>query len=362
MTDLVFCTLCDRNYLPRALVMVRSLRRHWSGAPPTLYLLCLDTATYDYLGRHPEPGVVPIPLARLEESDPELVIARGHRSRLEYCFTLSPCLPRFVLRDYAPGAVISCDADLCFLSDLSDIQQQFEETSVFITAHGFSPLVRLYALPTGRFNVSFQGFRNDAVALACLDQWRRQCLEWCRNEVDERHQRYADQRYLDAWPTDFPGAVAVLEPPTYGLAPWNIARFKLAGGESGLHTTVGPVRFYHFHGIRRLGADLASDRLWRYQVRPDAVTLQELYGPYLQMLFVVEDQVARELGFLQPLSEANLRGPLWWRLWRAGAVCRLDRRTGRVERSDYSRWHPIYWLRAVQRRWLRLWPAERTAA
>jgi hypothetical protein len=361
MANLVFCTLCDQNYLARALVMIRSLRRYWSGAPPTLYLLCLDTATLEYLGRHPEPGVVPLPISRLEEADPELVVARGNRSRLEYYFTLSPCLPRFVLRECGAGSVISCDADLWFLADVSVVKQQLEETSVFITAHGFSAVMRPYGLPTGQFNVSFQGFRNDSVGLACLDQWHRQCLEWCLHKVDESRQRFADQRYLDSWPTDFAGAVAVLEPPTYGLAPWNIARFRLKGGDGGVHTAAGPVRFYHFHGIRRLGSDLASDRLWCYHVTPDVVTLQELYGPYLQELFPMEEQVGRELGLSKTLFETSLSGPLWWRVWQARTVCRLDRQTGHIKRSDYSRWHPSEWLRAVQRRWLRPLPRNRSA-
>ena len=360
MTVPVFCTLCDRHYLARALVMVRSLRRHWSGSPPTVYLLCLDPATYDYLGQHAEPGVVAVPLSRLEAADPELAIARSNRSRLEYYFTLSPCLPRFVLENYGAGAVISCDADLWFLADVSDVQQQLDERPVFVTAHGFSAVMRTHGLPTGQFNVSFQGFRNDCVGRACLDQWRRQCVEWCRHQVDESHQRFADQRYLDSWPTDFPGAVAVLEPPTFGLAPWNIARFTLTGGDHGVRTALGRVRFYHFHGIRRLGADVASDRLWQYHVIPGEAVLEELYGPYLRELFPVEEQVARKLGISQPLFETGPRGPLWWRLWQARTVCWLDRQTGRVKRSDYSGWHPLDCLRARLQTWLRPLPEERT--
>lgn len=361
MTNLVFCTLCDRHYLARALVMVRSLRRHWSGSQPTVYLLCLDPASFTFLGRNPEPGVVPLPLARLEEADPDLVIARGNRSRLEYYFTLSPCLPRFVLKEYGPGAVISCDADLWFVSEISSIQQQLEEKPLFITAHGFSAVMQRPGLPTGQFNVSFQGFRNDAIGRACLDQWYRQCLEWCRHQVDETNHRYADQRYLDSWPTDFPGAVSVLEPPTYGLAPWNIARFTLTGGDHGVQGDAGPVRFYHFHGVRRLGADLASDRLWQYHVTPDEVVLRGLYSPYLAELFPVEDQVGRALGRSQPLFEDSSRGPLWWRLWQARTVCRLDRRTGRFERLDYSRWHLIDSLRARLRSWFHRFPEEGTS-
>lgn len=360
MKTLAFCTLCDRHYLARALVMVHSLHRHWPGSTPTMYLLCLDLATFDYLKKHPEPGIIPLALSQLEQADPDLVVARSNRSRLDYYFTLSPCLPRFVLRNYGPEAVVSCDADLWFLADVSFVHQQLEDKPVFITAHGFSGMVRPYGLKTGQFNVSFQGFRNDAVGLACLDQWYRQCLEWCRHEVDESHQRFADQRYLDAWPTDFPNAVAVLEPPTDGLAPWNIARFTLAGGDGGVHTAAGPVRFYHFHGIRRLGSDLVSDRLWRYHVTPDEVILQELYAPYLQELFRMEEQIDRELGISQPLFETSRSGPLWWRVWQARTVCRLDQQTGRIERSDYCRWHPIDRLRTRLRRWLQPLPEEGT--
>jgi len=344
--NVVLCTLCDRNYLARALVMVRSLRRHWGGTPPGMFLLCLDSATEVYLQQHPEPGVTPLSLAWLEQADPELASAQGDRSRLEYYFTLSPCLPRMILREFQPDAVVSCDADLWFLDDGAFLVDLLRRRSLFITAHGFSPAMRELGIPTGRFNVSFQGFRNDAVGRACLDQWRRQCLEWCRHVVDETHGRYGDQRYLDSWPTDFSGSIQILEPPTFGLAPWNLARFRLSASAGRLWADEEPVRYFHFHGVRLLAPHLAADRLSLFDVRPDEVVLQDLYAPYLRELFAAEDEVARELGLSRPLFESRREGPLWWRLWQARTACRLDPQTGRIQWLDYTSWHPVDTLQA----------------
>ena len=344
--DIAFCTLCDRHYLSRALVMIRSLRRHWVGSPPTMFLLCLDAETFDYLGRHAEPGVTPLPLSWLEQADPELLSARSNRSLLEYYFTLSPCLPQHILRTFQPDAVVSCDADLWFLENVSFVVDRLSTKSLFITAHGFSPVMQANGPATGLFNVSFQGFRNDAVGHACLAQWRRQCLEWCRFFVDESRGRYGDQRYLDSWPSDFTGAIQILEPPTAGLAPWNLARFTLAASAGRLWADSQPVHFFHFHGVRLLGPSLAADRLWTFHVHPDEVVLQHLYAPYLQELFAAEDTVTRVMGVSRPLFEARRRGPLWWRLWQARTVCRLDPQTGHLHRLDYTALHPIAALRS----------------
>jgi hypothetical protein len=309
--------------------------------------LCLDAETQGFLGRHPEPGVIPLTLSWLEDLDPDLVTARGNRSRLEYYFTLSPCLPRAILSEFKPDAVVSCDADLWFMADLSGILGSLTEFPIFITAHGFSPEMLPYGLPTGLYNVSFQGFRNDATGQACLAQWRRQCLEWCRHQIDNEHGRFGDQRYLEQWPTDFAGAVQVLEPPGYGLAPWNISRFSLKASSQGLNADGRDIRFYHFHGIRILDSHWAADRLWQYHYVPDQVVLQQLYAPYLAVLLEMESRVAREIGISQPLFENLRKGPLWWRIWQARTACWLNPVTGVVRHYDYTAWHPEDRLRGL---------------
>lgn len=274
----------------------------WSSAPGATLSpdrSCLDEAALAYLRNFPEPGMVPLSLADLESTDRELVAAKANRNRLEYYFTLSPCLPRHLLRGGGLDGVVSLDADLWFLRNPSGLVRSLEDRPLFITAHGFSHAVRRGAADTGCFNVSFQGFRNDATGHACLDRWREQCLKWCRNRVDRRHRRYADQRYLDSWPSDHPGAITVLHPPLAGLAPWNLARFPITA---------------------------------------------DIYTPYLTELSQVQDEVSPHLGDDFPLNGPGRGGLLPMRLWSARTWFQIVPPDGATH-SDIGWTHPLDALR-----------------
>ncbi len=357
---LALATLFDRNYLARALVMARSLRRWMGPATPTLVALCLDAESLAYLRAHPEPGVEPLALAELEAADPGLAAVRSDRSRLEYYFTLSPCLPRYLLARGGLDAVVSLDADLWFLADPTPLLESLADRPLFITAHGFSPAVRRRALQTGRFNVSFQGFRDDATGRACLDQWRRQCLEWCGHRVDRQNARFADQRYLDSWPADFPGALTIHEPPRAGLAPWNLGRFPIGSGGDGPE----PV-FFHFHGVRFLAPDLAADNLWRYHVRLGEPGLQRLYAPYLRELVAAQAVVGACVGDDRPLHDSLRMRRRPWTLWATQTWSRVAP-DGAVTHTDLSWAHPVQRLwrggRAVVDRCADAWDRARPVA
>ncbi len=330
----VFCTLFDRHYLGKGLLMIRSLRRQCSGAAPQVYVLCLDRVVLEYFQLFPEPGVELMALEALEEADAALLRAKRDRSRVEYYFTLSPCWPRHLLLSGEWEAVVSLDADLYFFADPMPLVGSLGEKPIFITDHGYDRKVRRAGLRTGRFNISFQGFRNDPVALACLDQWRRQCLEWCRSQVDERRGRFADQRYLDRWPEDFAGSVTLLLPPGPGLAPWNVARWELSLRDGQLCAGAARLVFYHFQGLRPLGGGLVADNLWRYRVIPSREAVAHLYGPYLRELQAAEQVIDARLGAAGPSGP-----PGAWRLWRAQSYFVLE--GAEVRHVSLARWHPL---------------------
>ena len=48
------------------------------------------------------------------------------------------------------------------------------------------------------------------VGLACAADWADKCAAWCFNQLEP--DRYADQKYLDAWTGQFPGTVSLMHP------------------------------------------------------------------------------------------------------------------------------------------------------
>src|SRR4051812_47673010 len=97
----VFCTLFDKNYLFRGLALYRSLER-WAG-DFRLFVVCMDTESYDVLSRLALPRATLVRLDQLE--DEELLKAKANRTLIEYYWTCTPSLPLYVM-DRCPEAEI----------------------------------------------------------------------------------------------------------------------------------------------------------------------------------------------------------------------------------------------------------------
>jgi hypothetical protein len=272
-----YCTYFDRNYLARAMALHRSLMRH---SPPfTLWALCLDNDTLAALEALRLEGVRPIPLAELESADPALLAVKGSRSTVEYYFTCSPSLPRLLMQQHPEIELITyLDADLLFYSSPQPIFDELGDGSVLIVPHRFPESLRHLEI-YGVYNVGLLAFRNDARGRAILDHWREQCLDWCYDRVEDG--RFADQRYLDAWPGQ-PGVV-VLQHPGAGLAPWNITRHRLELRLEPPRVDGRPLVFYHFQGVKAIRPRLWDVGLDWYGVR-DRMLRNRLYRPYIREL------------------------------------------------------------------------------
>src|ERR1700749_194277 len=110
----LYCSYFDHRYLPRGLAMIHSLRRHEPDAQ--VWVLCLSDQAEKILQAMAEPGVRPLALTELEAGDAALAPAKGDgRGTVEYYFTLTPSLVRYVL-NHDPGAdiVTYLDGDLWF--------------------------------------------------------------------------------------------------------------------------------------------------------------------------------------------------------------------------------------------------------
>ena len=93
-----FCTYFDKNFLPRGLTLINSLEKH--AGDFKIFILCLDDETHKYFTDYPKTSVQAIRLAELENADQELKASKENRSRIEYFFTLSPCLPLYILNTF----------------------------------------------------------------------------------------------------------------------------------------------------------------------------------------------------------------------------------------------------------------------
>lgn len=286
-----YVTLFDTNYLPRGLVLYRSLAR--TVPDFRLRVVCLDLETASTLQKLELPWLETIPLVELEAAHPELLAVKSGRSRTEYAWTLTPASCLFALeRDSALQEITYLDADLMFFADPEPFFSELNGDSVLITPHRFSTQWQHLEPLSGTYNVQFMTFRRDDRGLATLRWWHERCIEWCF----QRHEdgKFGDQKYLDDWPKRFAG-IHVLEHPGGGLAPWNVANHELAD-----RTVDGrQLVFFHYHGLH-LHRTIRRTLDWRIDYPTTESERELLWNPYIR-------ELERAVADVQPLlPTANL--------------------------------------------------------
>lgn len=285
MRSYSFCTYFDHRYSPYGLALYRSLVRHLEHFE--LFVLCYDDATVAILQGLGDSRIHIVPIARLEQEDPALVEANRDRTAVERYFTCGPAWIRYAMRLSGADVMTYLDSDLYFFNHPAPIFEELGERSILIIEHRFpDPLKHL--AKNGIYNVGLVAFRNDDEGRRCVDWWRERCLEWCYNRLEG--DRFADQKYLDDWPTRFSGVV-VLQNPGAGLAPWNVARYRL---ESNGQVTVDgfPLIFYHFTLFYRIVRGLYYLSIDDYGGQLSA-PLKRIYAAYIPEVEAMARNVAR---------------------------------------------------------------------
>jgi hypothetical protein len=333
-----YCTYFDRGYLMRGVALWLSLKRHDPSA--VLWALCLDDVAAEAVRGLDEVNLRALSLVELEAADPELLALKSSRWRAEYCFTISPCLPRWMLRQQPGIEVITyLDADMAFFSDPAPLFAELADNNVLIVEHRFPEFLRHYEA-YGRFNVGVLCFRNNAEGRRCLDWWREQCLAWCHDRIEDG--KFADQKYLDQWPRLYSGVV-VCQHPGVDLAPWNWMNYPYRFTSDQLLVDGRALIVYHFALFKPRGRFIFDSGQLEFGVMP--LRLRSwLYGRYFALLEEARRRVkAPALEMPHRVSRGRsatwntfflklIFGPVWLRLgplWISGR-CGLGRFSGRA--------------------------------
>lgn len=261
------------------MVMLESLRAHCPGAH--VHVLCLSDECHAALSELAYPHVSLIRLQDLEAADPDLLAVRPTRSLIEYYFTITPCLPWFLLTKQGLEEVTYLDADMLFFSSPEPIFAEAGDASVIITPHRFSAHLQERER-YGVYNVSWLTFRKTVDGMACLSWYRDACIDWCYDVLEEN--RFADQKYLNYFPRKYSG-VHVMRHPGGGVAPWNIEGVKIESREEVILTNGVPLIFYHAHGFKQLTGSFFSSGLYEYATKVSPEQKKYLFKAYIAMLY-----------------------------------------------------------------------------
>jgi hypothetical protein len=231
-------------------------------------------------------GITPILLNEIETCYKELVFAKKNRSYVEYIFTLSPVIALFILEKFPDIKMITTlDADIYFFSDPSVLFKDADSFSIAITPHHFNKNLR-FLNKYGKYNVSFQTFKNDDIGISCLKKWKNDCISWCYDRYEVN--KFADQKYLDEWAVLYPGVKEFKI--GSGVAPWNIKdKYINLDLNGNILYKSEPIIFYHFHGFRNLPDNLFNLGLKRYLVLNRKKIVKHIYEVYVNELLKIND-------------------------------------------------------------------------
>lgn len=264
-----------------------------------LWVLCMDPVCHEALLQLKLPNMKLISLDEFENGDAALCEAKKNRSTIEYYFTCTPSLPLFILnRSPEIDMITYLDADLFFYGNPSAIFEEMGHHSVAVIKHRFPPHLRDRERH-GIYNVGWLSFRNDPNGLSCLKWWRDRCNEWCYDRLENN--RYADQKYLDDWPTLFKGVI-ILRHKGANLAPWNLSNYIIRLHDTVVYVDEDPLIFYHFHGLKKIRSWMYEINMSQHESRPSLVVLRYIYQPYIKSLSTILE------GHLSFIRQASLMG------------------------------------------------------
>lgn len=261
-------TYFDKNYLSRFLNLKNSFEQF--NIEHKFYVLCLDDYVYKFLKEKNFANIEAILLSQIEEKYEDLKNVKNNREIIEYYFTLSPYLPKYLFEEKNLNHIIYVDADYYFFNNPSEIIQANYDSSVII--------IRQHAsLKYGKYNVGLLFFNfNFVETIEIVNKWSEQCLNDCSDKVTSNS--YADQKYLDSWISKLKH-IRVYEPEYTSLAPWD----KNIVIESNLKKIVA----YHFHALK-LNQNYFITGFHNYNKKNSKLILEKIYFPYIKNLRLIE--------------------------------------------------------------------------
>ena len=245
---LAFCTIATKDFLPWAIVLFDSVRKHH----PSSRLLLL------YVMREDEPpqlphleGVEVLTTRALVDAEMEATLRRRYTVP-EFCFALKPRLLLHAL-DNGCDRAIYLDSDIDVLAPIEEALIALEAASAVLTPHLDAPLPMDGKLPNevtilraGSCNMGFAGVADCDESRRMLGWWDSRVARWGFVAPEAGYQ--GDQKWMDLAPSLFPG-VTLLRDPGCNVAGWNLHSrpVVLDGARRTVHGR--PLAFFHFSGF-----------------------------------------------------------------------------------------------------------------
>jgi hypothetical protein len=287
-----FCTYFDKNYLSKFLVLKDSIDKFNSQC--NFFVLALDDFVINFFRKNKIKNIKLISLKDLEQEYKDLIIAKNNRDLIEYYFTLSPFLPRYIFKKFKCNYFSYVDSDFFFLKDPVKLFLQNESSSITLIKQESHAKYGLFNVGLIFFNFNF------SETLEIINTWSEQCLSSCNDIPDTKKNIYADQKYLDHWIIKLKN-IKILYPEHSVLSPWDSNR--------SIENNIDYIYAFHFHALE-INDIFFNTGFSNYNKRPSKIILDKLYYPYTKKILALNTKYNLVNKSIRNFSNKNFKKKL----------------------------------------------------
>ncbi len=246
--ETAFCTIVSRDFMPRAMALHRSLKKHYRELDFTA--LITDPRPLK-TQRLPVSRGFKI-LSAEELGVPCLNQLRKYYSPFELCNIFRPFLIRKLMKKDRAQKVIYLDADIYVTGRFDFIEKKLNKYFYAFTTHTVKSYPLDRSLPNDRslldygvFNSGFQAFRNHPQCHRILEWLMPRLMLYGFNDPPHL---YVDQKLLPLVPIYFPSGFLPLFHPGYNIAYWNLHEREIIKKGARYFANGAQAVFFHFSG------------------------------------------------------------------------------------------------------------------
>lgn len=250
---IVYTTIVSESYLPKAMVLIDSIKK----VEPTREVVVMLCDLKDAGSVEPIDGVEIRGWDCLGLPSHDYLQMGTYYEAYELATAIKPLLFRRLLEEF--DGVVFLDPDMKLYTPLSEVPALLEQHACVLIPHivrqdVMHDVVGEIVLRYGMWQMGFGAFARGAEDL--LDWW------WARNQLHcvavPSKGYWCDQRWMDIASVLFDPIVHCLDHPGYDVGYWNVHERPMsltADGEVIVGPRSEPLRFYHFSGFWPTDAD-----------------------------------------------------------------------------------------------------------
>lgn len=276
MSKIIF-TVCTNNYLAQASVLAKSIK---DIAPDySFYLFLADefNEQIDYDGFENINFInwqtLPIDCEDLKKKFDVVELNTAIKAS---CF-------KYIFSTFSPNIVHYFDPDIRLFASLENLDKHFENGSILLTPHIFSPIEWKDGSPNenlflrhGLYNLGYLGLKMSQATEALLNWWEDRCLKMGFN--NPKYGFFVDQLWMNYIPMFYPEETHIILDRGCNVGPWNLHERSLSTKDSSfLVNETSSLLFYHFSSYNHQQHEISKHYRYTFASNPDVKPVYDIY-------------------------------------------------------------------------------------